>query len=105
MKPLGKFSHVTKAGNIVLRGDEIPNLYSTVTDGDKRIGIIHDIVGPVENPYIIVKPTKRPGKNDLLLMSRGAFYEQMGRRTPFGKKSGVHRRLSGMQKQKLNKGL
>ncbi|MFQ5815523.1 MAG: Gar1/Naf1 family protein [Candidatus Hydrothermarchaeaceae archaeon] len=105
MKPLGKFSHFTKAGNIVLRGDEIPTLFSIVTDGEKRIGRINDVIGPMAKPYIIVKPNRGLGKDDLLRVSKGAFYEQMGRRTRFGKKGRVYRRLPRVQKQKLNKGL
>jgi rRNA processing protein Gar1 len=105
LKPLGKFSHITKAGNIVLRGQEIPNLYSDVTDGKKVVGKVHDIIGPATKPYIIVKPNKGLGKTALLRMSKGVFYESLGRRTRIGKKSGIHRRLSGVSKQEFNKRL
>lgn len=105
MKPLGKFSHITKAGNIVLRSEDIPFLYSAVTDGVKKIGKVQDIIGPAAKPYIVVKPTRALGENDLSQLSKGVFYELKGRRTDFGTKGGVRRGLSGVRKQKPDKGL
>jgi len=105
LKPLGTFSHETKAGNILLRADEIPTIYSTVTVGEKTIGKIQDIIGPVTKPYIVIKLNKRLEKKDLIHISKGPFYEKKGRRTQFGKKGGVRRRVPRVQKQKSHKRL
>ncbi|MEE8168298.1 MAG: Gar1/Naf1 family protein [Candidatus Hydrothermarchaeales archaeon] len=99
MAPL-RFSHITNAGNIVLRGDEIPSMYSLVAIKDSRIGKIQDIIGPVSRPYILVKPDKKLTKDDVPLLRKEIFHELKGRRARGGKKGRVHRRLSRVWKQK-----
>ncbi len=83
---LGRLSHITKSGNLVLRGREIPSIYSLVTTKDsKEIGNVQDVIGPVSNPYIIVKPVKNFKKE----LPNFAFYEFKERRYG-GKKGRVH---------------
>ena len=87
MKLLGMLSHITKSGNLVLRGREIPSIYSLVATKDSRkIGKVQDVIGPASNPYIIVKPVKNFKKEEL---SNFEFYELKKRRYG-GKKGRVH---------------
>lgn len=77
MKFLGKLSHTTKNGNIVLRSGEIPAIYSFVVNKDsKRIGTVRDVIGPSSKPYIVVKPVRRFTEKELRSFD---FYEQQRR--------------------------
>ena len=59
MKALGTFCHRTNSGNLLLRGNKIPSLYSWVVTKDlKKVGKVQDVIGPVSKPYIVIKPTK-----------------------------------------------
>lgn len=86
MKLLGTLSHVAKSGNLVLRGGQVPSIYSfVVTKDSRKIGKVQDIIGPVSNPYIIVKPAKNFKKEEL---SNFEFYGLEKRRS-HGKKGRV----------------
>ncbi len=100
MKVLGRLSHFTKTGNLVLVGEQVPRLYSLVGTKDKKIGKVQDVIGPSSRPYIVVKPSARPNEKDLAYLRKETFYElpREERRKPFGKASGVHRELPRMQK-------
>lgn len=86
MKALGELSHLTKGGNIVLRGGRVPEIYSSVVTQDhRRIGRVVDVVGPVSKPYIIVKPVRKFTEEELSSMR---FYELKQRRRYLGGKKG-----------------
>ncbi len=59
---LGKVLHSTKSGYIVVElrdPKRIPRLGVPVYTSDRRrIGVLLDIIGPVERPYAVVKPDK-----------------------------------------------
>lgn len=56
MKRVGKLLHVTPSGGIG-RFEVEPKMGQPVFDKDgKRIGNIIDIFGPVERPYVKIKP-------------------------------------------------
>ncbi|MEN4006668.1 MAG: Gar1/Naf1 family protein [Methanobacteriaceae archaeon] len=56
MKKLGKISHISSKGKIILRSDNMPTTGLSVFNGNKKkIGLVHDIFGPTKNPYITVK--------------------------------------------------
>ncbi len=88
MKVVGKLTHVTKSGNLVLRGNNIPSLYSFVGLKDGKIGKIQDIVGPASRPYVIVRPVKKFGEEEIASFKDVLFYElpKQNRRREFGKK-------------------
>jgi rRNA processing protein Gar1 len=85
---LGKLSHVTKGGDLILKGREKPSLYSLAGTKKAKIGKINDVIGPVSNPYIVVKPVKRLTKMEISSLKREIFYEY--RRRYVGKKGRVH---------------
>jgi len=60
MKRLGFVSHISKRGRIIVKAETIPKLNSEVVDRDnKPIGIVIDILGPVNSPYVAVKPYEK----------------------------------------------
>ena len=65
MKRLGTVLHMTRNGYIVARlekeeAEKLPPLNVPVYDRDlKKIGTLLDIIGPVKNPYAVVKPANR----------------------------------------------
>ena len=56
MKKLGKVSHISNKGKIIVRSDNTPGFGLPVFGKDKkRIGIVQDVFGPTKTPYITVK--------------------------------------------------
>jgi len=56
MKKLGKISHISSKGKIIVRSDNTPGFGISVFDENrKKIGIVQDIFGPTKKPYITVK--------------------------------------------------
>ena len=61
LRRLGKVLHMSKSGNLIVRLEQppIPQDYSKVVDYKiKTIGVVNNILGPVKNPYVSVKPEK-----------------------------------------------
>lgn len=60
MKRLGKVSHYAKQGFLIVRANWVPSLNEPVVDKDlKPVGIVKDVFGPVDYPYVAVKPRIR----------------------------------------------
>lgn len=63
MRKLGVVLHVSARGDLILKrdkGDSLPRIDSIVVDKKlSKIGMIRDIFGPVDSPYISVKPYKK----------------------------------------------
>jgi len=56
MKKLGKISHISSKGKIIVRSDNTLGFGLSVFDENrKKIGIVQDIFGPTKKPYITVK--------------------------------------------------
>lgn len=56
MKKLGKISHISSKGKIILRSDNTPGMgFSVFNESNKKIGVVQDIFGPTKKPYITVK--------------------------------------------------
>jgi len=64
MKRLGKVSHYAKQGFLIVRTNWVPSLNEPVVDKDLRlVGVVKDVFGPVDYPYVAVKPrVKNPEK-------------------------------------------
>ncbi len=63
MRRLGKALHVTPRGNLIVRADEVPPMGApVVTRRRERVGIIVDVFGPADRPYVAV----RDGPSDRL---------------------------------------
>ncbi|NJE60504.1 Gar1/Naf1 family protein [Thermococcus sp. 21S7] len=62
MRRLGKVSHYAKQGFLILRTDWVPSLNDPVVDKKLTVvGVVKDVFGPVNRPYVAVKPrTKNP---------------------------------------------
>ena len=79
MRRLGTVLHVTRNGYIVVAledKDHIPSLNVNVYDERRRkLGTLLDIIGPVEEPYAVVKPSDKSILNEV---ARGAvlYYEE-----------------------------
>ncbi len=81
MKKLGVVLHTTSYGNLLVRG----NLSSkkvvskitgsvVVTKNMKRIGKVYDVLGPVKQPYISIRPFKQISESELYELSNDLVY-------------------------------
>lgn len=66
LRKIGVAHHYTKLGNLVIKLSLVPpRLYIPVfTYSMRRIGVLYDVIGPVDEPYGLVKPSV---KDDELL--------------------------------------
>ena len=57
MRKAGKIIHYTKYGVFVIEAVSkvIPDTY-LIDDKGRKIGIVIDVIGPVNKPYLVVKP-------------------------------------------------
>jgi rRNA processing protein Gar1 len=100
VKAIGTLSHETKSGNLVIRGNDlpensVPSIYSYAGTGKTRVGKIRDVIGPRSNPYIVVKPEKKLKKKELSKLAGKTIYESRSkhaktRRNSKRQKSRVH---------------
>jgi rRNA processing protein Gar1 len=66
LQQLGVVSHISSHGYIILKAAVFPRIGSAVrTKRMKKVGVVHDIFGPVISPYISVKPFKHFNRDDL----------------------------------------
>jgi len=60
MRRLGKVSHYARQGFLILRTDWVPSLNDPVVDKKLTVvGVVKDVFGPVNRPYVAVKPCIR----------------------------------------------
>ncbi|WP_456474394.1 H/ACA ribonucleoprotein complex subunit GAR1 [Candidatus Pyrohabitans sp.] len=93
---LGTFSHVSKSGTLIFRGKDFPPLYADVfTKNGEKVGKVVDIIGPISNPYFVIKPEKgavekalRAAKGEGLFVSSK---KEEKRRRSLGKKGRIRR--------------
>lgn len=81
-RPLGKILHLSKRG-IIAKCLAVPKLGEPVMDRrKKRVGNIADIFGPVNAPYILIKPASGLSAEDqkALINSEIFMEETHGRR-------------------------
>ncbi len=64
MKKLGKISHISNKGKIIVRSDNTPGFGLPVFGKNKkRIGVVQDVFGPTKNPYITIKVYAKNSEN------------------------------------------
>lgn len=64
MKKLGKISHISNRGKIIVRSDNTPGFGLPVfNENKKRIGTVQDVFGPTKKPYITVKAYAKNTEN------------------------------------------
>lgn len=57
MRRLGKVTHVSHRGSIILRSEKIPPIGAQVVDKKVQlVGRVQDVFGPVHRPYVSVRP-------------------------------------------------
>ncbi|MEW6222922.1 MAG: Gar1/Naf1 family protein [Candidatus Hadarchaeota archaeon] len=65
MRLLGKVLHLT-AREIIVKGEKTPKLGITAVNSKNRtIGRIYEIFGPINSPYISIRPASGFSKKDL----------------------------------------
>lgn len=74
MKALGNQSQITKTRHLLIRSRTLPEIYSAIVTEDRRkVGQVMDIIGPVMDPHILVKPTPQVLKNPELVEGKELF--------------------------------
>jgi RNA-binding protein len=64
MNELGKISHISNKGRLVVRSKETPAFGLPVfTEEKKKLGIVSDVFGPTKKPYISIKVHAKNSKN------------------------------------------
>ncbi len=57
MKRIGRILHYTKYGVFVVEAEKAISQNNTIYDDRKRkIGIVVDVIGPINKPYLVLKP-------------------------------------------------
>ena len=60
LRKLGRILHLSKNKNLIIRTSTPPQIGKKVIDGKhQKVGTVRDVFGPVENPYVSVKPEVR----------------------------------------------
>ena len=73
MRRLGKVLHATKRG-LVVRAGQTPKPGVPVYSGKrKRVGQVWDVFGPVDNPYVCIKPAPGVAEDLLALTNKELF--------------------------------
>ncbi|MHA1596483.1 MAG: H/ACA ribonucleoprotein complex subunit GAR1 [Candidatus Asgardarchaeia archaeon] len=81
MRKTGKLLHVTSSGLIVVQSNQIPNIGDLVTDVNKKVlGIVSDICGPVNRPFVIVKPKQKRIDKLMRSLSKNIYFIERKRR-------------------------
>lgn len=81
MKRLGVVLHATSYHNLLVRGELSSKKVASkivgsvvVTKKMKKIGKVYDVFGPLEQPYISVKPFKQISDRELYELSNDWIY-------------------------------
>lgn len=85
MKKLGTVIHISSQMNIVVRSNFVPKIgkKNVVSDEkQKKIGYVYDIIGPINKPYLLIKPLNRNqnysniiGEN-LYIKKKGKYFKK-----------------------------
>jgi len=90
--------HVTKRGLVLRAGEEPLEPGNAVYDGgQRRVGSVLDVFGPVSSPYLAIKPAQAMTHEDLAALVGKELYI-MGDRN--GRKAGKEAHVPGMRERK-----
>ena len=88
MKRLGRVSHYAKQGFLILRSSWVPALNEPVVDKNLRlVGTVKDVFGPVNMPYVAIKPRVRKPEGyvgELLYVDRNRKKKEKSKRIKSG---------------------
>ncbi|NPA22721.1 MAG: H/ACA RNA-protein complex protein Gar1 [Crenarchaeota archaeon] len=74
MRKIGEALHVSHDKKLVLKLSTLPPLYITVYDYSmRRLGVLYDIIGPVRQPFGLVKPDKTVIENPESIKGRPVY--------------------------------
>lgn len=55
---LGRVLHISGNNNLILRTKIMPILRTPAFDDEmKKVGVVSDVFGPVDHPYVSIKPS------------------------------------------------
>ena len=74
MKSLGRVTTITSSGRLVARADWAPEIGTRVVDREFRvIGTVAALLGPVDHPFVSIRPARAPGQTLLKLMGKDVY--------------------------------
>lgn len=74
MKPLGQNLIQTSSGMYLIRTKNLPAIYSRIiTKDNKIVGTVQDIIGPIMDPHIVLKPTRESSKDPQSFLGKPLF--------------------------------
>ncbi len=95
LKSLGKLFNYKRGRKILLRGGELPSLYSPViTSNSKHVGKVVDIIGPESDPFVVLKLDPKISLKELKGMKFYQGIHKNRRKSNGRKRSRVHRHMS-----------
>ncbi|ADC65541.1 conserved hypothetical protein [Ferroglobus placidus DSM 10642] len=57
LKRIGIVAKISKTGNIIVKAEYVPKIGADVVDKRlRKIGYVYDVIGPVSQPYVVVRP-------------------------------------------------
>ena len=80
MKYLGKVTSISHRGDILVKAGMTPQIGALVVDEKKGpIGHVVQLIGPVNSPYVVIRPNKGLMKRQLAMIEKKLFVLQGGR--------------------------
>ena len=74
MKALGRIQTITYAGRIIARASWAPQVGTKVVDREFRvIGTVERLLGPVDCPYVSIRPARSPGQTLLKMIGKDVY--------------------------------
>jgi rRNA processing protein Gar1 len=74
VKALGRISTITYSGKLIARANWVPEIGTKVVDREFRvIGTVAALLGPVDNPYVSIRPVRSPGQTLLKLIGKDVY--------------------------------
>jgi rRNA processing protein Gar1 len=74
VKALGRITTITYSGKLIARASWAPDLGTRVVDREFRvIGTVAALLGPVESPYVSIRPVRAPGQTLLKLIGKDVY--------------------------------
>ena len=74
MKALGRITTISYSGKLVARANWAPELGTKVVDREFRvIGTVAALMGPVDSPYVSIRPVRSPGQTLLKLIGKDVY--------------------------------
>jgi rRNA processing protein Gar1 len=74
VKALGRVQTISYTGKLIVRANWAPELGTKVVDREFRvIGAVDRLLGPVDSPYVSIRPARSPGQTLLKLIGKDVY--------------------------------